>query len=146
MSTNRRQRFRAQAMTAVIVLLLLVLINLTVYAVARANREEILAQAPELEELLRAHGRAEMFLIGLISLTYLAGMTLVTILGADRGGEEAEAALELSTEERREQEIETLTGLAEELDRIAELPNSRQLSARLRELADLKQNISRRAD
>jgi hypothetical protein len=146
MSTDRRQRFKAQAMTAVIVLLLLILINLTVYAVARANREEILAQAPELEELLRAHGRAEMFLIGLISLTYLAGMTLVTILGADRGGEEAEAALELSTEERREREIETLTGLAEELDRIAELPNSRQLSARLRELVDLKQNISRRAD
>jgi hypothetical protein len=165
---NKRYQLRAGFLTAAVVLVLLILINLTVYTTAMNNTEKILADAPQLAPLVKAQDRVELFLIVVISLIYLAGVFLVTILETHRTAgaalslsrmmaeirrgrykgrvslrkgdnlrelEEAFNEMSRSLEERSWREIEILTELAEEADRV-----DGALSARLRELAEDKRS------
>jgi hypothetical protein len=90
---NKRYQLRAGFLTAAVVLVLLILINLTVYTTAMNNTEKILADAPQLAPLVKAQDRVELFLIVVISLIYLVGVFLVTILETHRT---SGAALSLS--------------------------------------------------
>jgi hypothetical protein len=163
---NKRYQLRAGFLTAAVVLVLLVLINLTVYTTAMSNSEKILADAPQLAPLVKAQDRVELFLIVVISLIYLAGVFLVTILETHRTSgaalslsrrmaeirrgryktritlrrgdnlrelEEAFNEMSSALEERSWREIEILTELADEADRI-----DGALSARLRKLVESK--------
>ncbi len=165
---NKRYQLRSGFLTAAVVLVLLILINLTVYTIAMHNAEKILADAPQLAPLVKAHDRLELFLIAVISLIYLAGVFIVTILethrtsgaalsltrrmGEIRRGryrtrvklrkgdnlrelEEAFNEMSRSLEERSWREIEILTDLAEQADRV-----DGALSTRLRQLAEDKRS------
>jgi signal transduction histidine kinase len=168
---NKRYQLRAGFLTAAVVLVLLVLLNLTVYTTATSNADKILADAPELAPMVRAQERVELFLIVLISLIYLAGVFLVTILETHRTAgaahslakrmaeirsgryksrvslrkgdnlrelEDAFNEMSSSLEERSWRDIEILTELAKEADRV-----DAALALRLRELAESKRSLVR---
>jgi len=77
---NRRYQLRASVLTASVVLILLVFINLLLYSASTRSSAEILADAPELEAIIRAQDRVELYLVLLASLVFLVGFFLISIL------------------------------------------------------------------
>jgi hypothetical protein len=110
MGNHVKNRLLARFMAAAMLLLLLILVNLTVYALTRSQSEKILAEAPALAPLLADQNRIVLFLVGLVSLVYFAGVLLASFIPERR-----RAVIAPPCEVA---ESGPLDGLEEELDRI----------------------------
>jgi len=77
---NKRYQLKASVLTGTVVLVLLVFINLILYSASVRSSAEILAQAPEFADIIRAQDQAQFYLILLASLVFLVGVFVVSIL------------------------------------------------------------------
>ena len=77
---NKRYQLKASVLTGTVVLILLVFINLILYSASVRSSAEILAQAPEFADIIRAQDQAQFYLILLASLVFLVGVFVVSIL------------------------------------------------------------------
>jgi hypothetical protein len=110
MRIDGKNRLLARLTAAATLLLLLILVNLTVYALTQSRSEKILAEEPSLAPLLANQNRMVIFLVGLVSLVYFAGVLLASFIPERRRAEIAPPC-ELA-------ESGALDGLEEDLDRI----------------------------
>ncbi len=77
---NKRYQIKASVLTATVVLILLVFINLLLYSASVRSSAEIVAQAPEFADVIRAQDQAQFYLILLASGVFLVGVFIVSIL------------------------------------------------------------------
>ena len=77
---NKRYQLKASLMTVTVVLILLVFLNLAMYQATVRSSAAILADAPELAEVIRAQDRVELSLILLASFVFLLGVFAVSVL------------------------------------------------------------------
>ena len=77
---NKRYQLKASLMTVTVVLILLVFLNLAMYQATVRSSAAILADAPELQEVIRAQDRVELSLILLASFVFLLGVFAVSVL------------------------------------------------------------------
>jgi len=75
-----RSQLRAAVLTTGITLILLVLLNLSLHASRQQATATAVANAPEVESLLRSQGRLEFTLVLAASVVFLAGVFVITIL------------------------------------------------------------------
>ena len=90
---DRRYQLRVSLLAVATALVLLVLLNLALYRLSVTGTERTLAEAPRLEQMLRAQDRVQFLLIGLASIVFLAGVFAVGIFESHRT---AGAALNLA--------------------------------------------------
>jgi hypothetical protein len=77
---NKRYQLKASLMTVTVVLILLVFLNLALYQATVRSSAAIVADAPELEEVIRAQDRVELSLILFASFVFLLGVFAVSVL------------------------------------------------------------------
>jgi signal transduction histidine kinase len=77
---DRRSQIRAALLSSGTVLILLVLLNLSLYSSRQRANDQVLANAPQLAQMLESQSRLETVLLLTSSLVLLVGVFVVTIL------------------------------------------------------------------
>jgi methyl-accepting chemotaxis protein len=77
---DRRRQLRAGVLTTATALALVVLLNLSIYSARTQGTAAIVAQTPELAQLLRDHNRLEFGLVLAASAVFVVAVFMVTIL------------------------------------------------------------------
>ncbi len=81
---NRSFQLRATLFTAAAVLVLLVLLSLVLHSISVSTTNHVLADYPELADVIRAQDRLQLLLILFASALFLAGVFVVSALETHR--------------------------------------------------------------
>lgn len=81
---DRRGQLRAVVMAGSVSAVLLALLNAALYVARERGAAALLADAPELRELIVSQSRMELLIVAAMSLLFLAGVVLITIVETHR--------------------------------------------------------------